>query len=108
MLKEGNRTIDNVKDFEIKVMKIQKGLRELVDAFRPFIIRVTSTVCRQYMDPCMDEFSKGFSAFNEAIDRYSVRRRLVTFADMVIRRRLIDYIGKEASKNRFTYLQPVE
>ncbi|MFC0187602.1 RNA polymerase sigma-I factor [Fictibacillus aquaticus] len=99
---------------EDKVMKIQEGndtLRnELIEAYQPFIKKVTSKVCSQYIDRTMDEFSVGLFAFNEAIDQYQEGQgsRFLSFADMVIRRRVIDYIRKEVRQNRLIYLQPDE
>ncbi|MGC4377490.1 RNA polymerase sigma-I factor [Fictibacillus sp. Mic-4] len=106
-----NKTIMTIED---KVLKIQRGndiLRnELIEAYQPFIKKVTSKVCSQYIDRTMDEFSVGLFAFNEAIDQYQEGQgsRFLSFADMVIRRRVIDYIRKEVRQNRLIYLQPEE
>ncbi|WP_308216608.1 RNA polymerase sigma-I factor [Pseudalkalibacillus decolorationis] len=105
-----NKTIT----IEDKVKKIAQGdefLRnELLEDYQPFIKKVTSKVCNQYIDHSRDEYSIGLSAFNEAINQYQEGQgsRFLTFADMVIRRRVIDYIRKEARQNRYIFLEPEE
>ena len=99
---------------EDKVDRIQNGnqaLRnQLLEDYQPFIKKITSKVCNRYINHSMDEFSIGLSAFNEAMDQYRKGQgsRFLTFADMVIRRRVIDYIRKEARQNKYVYLEPEE
>jgi RNA polymerase sigma factor len=99
---------------EDKVLEIQRGnqhLRnEFIEDYQPFIKKVTSKVCNRYIDQTMDEFSVALYAFNEAIDQYQLGQgsRFLTFADLVIRRRVIDYIRKETRQNRYIYLQNEE
>ncbi|MCA0986693.1 RNA polymerase sigma-I factor [Guptibacillus algicola] len=104
---------DNVT-LEDKIDRIQNGdefLRnKLLEDYQPFIKKITSKVCNRYINQMMDEFSIGLSAFNEAMDQYQRGQgsRFLTFADMVIRRRVIDYIRKEARQNKYIYLEPEE
>ncbi|WP_311775135.1 RNA polymerase sigma-I factor [Alkalihalobacillus sp. TS-13] len=99
---------------EDKVKRITRGdedLRnELLEDYQPFIKKVTSKVCNQYIDQSRDEYSIGLTAFNEAINQYQEGQgsRFLTFADMVIRRRVIDFIRKEARQNRYVFLEPEE
>lgn len=104
---------DNVT-LEDKIDRIQNGdqfLRnKLLEDYQPFIKKITSKVCNRYINQTMDEFSIGLSAFNEAMDQYQRGQgsRFLTFADMVIRRRVIDYIRKEARQSKYIYLEPEE
>ncbi|TLS38788.1 RNA polymerase sigma-I factor [Pseudalkalibacillus caeni] len=99
---------------EEKINKIQNGdtfLRnQLLEDYQPFVKKITSKVCNRYINQNMDEFSIGLYAFNEAIDQYKEGQgsRFLTFADMVIRRRVIDYIRKEARQNKHVFLEPEE
>ncbi|WEG13759.1 RNA polymerase sigma-I factor [Pullulanibacillus sp. KACC 23026] len=92
------------------VMRIQlgeDGLREsLINDYQPFVKTVVSKVCKRYIDQTMDEFSIGLLAFDQAIDHYKEGQgsKFLTFADMVIRRRLIDYIRKEARRKKHEWL----
>ncbi|WP_280768794.1 RNA polymerase sigma-I factor [Salipaludibacillus daqingensis] len=85
---------------------IQKGLNEhaeneLIDQYIPFIKKVTSGVCKRYINPSSDdEFSIAMIAFSEAIHKYSPDKgsSFLSFASLVIRRRVIDYIRMEQRK----------
>ena len=40
-----------------------------IQAYKPYIAKVTSRFCKRYIDPTRDdEFSIALSAFNEAVD----------------------------------------
>lgn len=71
----------------------------LVD-YRPLVLRVASRVCGRYLRPEVDdEVAVAMIAFNEAVDRYETgsRASFVTFAEMVVRRRLIDHFRRSHS-----------
>jgi RNA polymerase sigma factor len=93
------------KSLEGTVLKIQDGdltlLNETIDAYKPFIAKTVSSVCKRYIHESDDEFSIGLIAFHEAIEKYSPERgsSLISFADVIIKRRVIDYIRKQ-SKNQ--------
>ncbi|WP_082651820.1 RNA polymerase sigma-I factor [Gorillibacterium timonense] len=84
------------------VVAIQDGNQELRNPFitdyQPFVAKITSQICKRYIDPSRDdEFNIALAAFNEAIDGYSrdSGRSFLGFAETVVRRRLIDYFRKE-------------
>ncbi len=87
---------------EETVKQIQQGneqlQNELIDQYKPFIAKSVSSVCKRYIDEKDDEFSIGLIAFNEAIEKYSSEKgsSLLSFADLLIKRRVIDFIRKEA------------
>ena len=87
---------------EDKVKKIQEGddeLREdLIRSFKPFIAKTVSSVCKRYINESDDEFSIGLIAFNDAINKYTAEkgRSLLAFAEILIKRRIIDYIRSQA------------
>ncbi|SDS16156.1 RNA polymerase sigma factor [Paenibacillaceae bacterium GAS479] len=94
--------IDGAKPLGLTIQKIQQGnesLREqLIQDYRPFILKSTSRFCKRYIDPSRDdEFSIAMIAFNEAIHQFSPEsgRSFTSFAETVIRRRLIDYVRRE-------------
>jgi RNA polymerase sigma factor len=99
---------------EEKVSHIQSGnekLRnQLIGDYQPFIKKVASKVCNHYVDQSMDEYSVGLFAFNESIDQYQSGQgsRFLTFADMVIRRRIIDFIRKEMRQKRAVFFEQEE
>lgn len=74
----------------------------LIRKFTPFILKVISSKSGRYVQLGYDdEASIGLMAFNEAIDRFEDSRGVgfLTFAETIIKRRLIDYYRKE-SKNQ--------
>lgn len=83
------------------IAKAQNGdmvAREtLINNYRPFILRVASTVTHHYINPEQDdEFSVALIAFDEAINSYKPSRSgsFLAFAEMVIRRRLLDHFRR--------------
>lgn len=80
---------------------------ELISQYTPFIIKVASKVRKQYIDRTRDEFSVALQAFNEAIETYDGEQgtHFLTFAEMVIRRRVIDFIRKENRQTKDVYLE---
>lgn len=109
--------------FKSKQSKVESGLEELVfqaqngddsirhdllEEYRPFVKKVASKACKRYISDSMDEFSVGLLALNEAIDQYDKGQgsKFLTFASVVIHRRIIDHIRKESRHNHV--LLPVE
>ncbi|WP_231689581.1 RNA polymerase sigma factor SigI [Bacillus sp. FJAT-27245] len=95
---------------EESVRLIQQGDKklnnELIEAYKPFIAKTVSVVCKRYIVQSDDEFSIGLIAFNEAIQKYSPDKgsSLLSFAEVLIKRRVIDHIRKEA-KNQTVSLE---
>lgn len=93
------------RTLEETVSLIQQGdqslLNELIEAYKPFVAKTVSSVCRRYIYETDDEFSIGLIAFNEAIEKYSPNKgsSLLSFSEVVIKRRVIDYIRKQ-TKNQ--------
>jgi RNA polymerase sigma factor len=89
---------------EETVALIQQGdshlHNELIEAYKPFIAKTVSSVCKRFIHESDDEFSIGLIAFNESIDKYQPEKgsSLLSFAEVIIKRRVIDYIRKN-SKN---------
>lgn len=98
---------------EETVMQIRQGAEELRNAFiaqyQPYIAAVTA---RLINGPAQgrDEYSIAMDAFNEAIDRYepSRRRGFLSWCDLVINHRVIDFIRSNKKHSRtypFTYFE---
>ncbi|MCH1627552.1 RNA polymerase sigma factor SigI [Fredinandcohnia quinoae] len=87
---------------EETVISIQKGDKDLqndlIEKYKPFIAKNVSAVCKRYITESDDEFSIGLIAFNEAVEKYNSTKgsSLLSFAELLIKRRVIDYIRKEA------------
>ncbi|WP_226668409.1 RNA polymerase sigma factor SigI [Metabacillus litoralis] len=96
---------------EETVLLIQKGDRalqnELINQYKPFVAKAVSSVCKRYISENDDEFSIGLIAFNDAIEKYSTDKgsSLLAFAELVIKRKVIDYIRKEARQPYTVHLE---
>ena len=85
--------------------KIKKGDKQLKEQFIkdyiPFILNIVSGFCSYKTSDLKssDEYSIGLIAFDEAIERFDIGRskNFLKFAEMVIRRRMIDYYRKTSS-----------
>jgi len=87
------------------VLKAKRGdkkvMNDLLIAFTPFMKKTASFVCKRFVDEHDDEFSVAMNGFHEAVLKFSpeASSSLTTFSHLIIKRRLIDYIRKEASQN---------
>lgn len=89
------------------IKKIKNGdaaLRgKLINDYKPFIIKVVSKTTGMYVDlENTEEFSIGLIAFNEAIDCYDANKNagFLSFAQIVIKRRIIDYKRKNYNNDK--------
>jgi len=94
---------------EEMVLLIQQGdrylLDEIINSYKPFIAKTVSSVCKRYIYETDDEFSIGLIAFNEAIEKYSKERgnSLLSFSEVIIKRRVIDYIRKQSKNQHLSF-----
>lgn len=81
------------------------ALNSLLLSYAPFMKKAASQVCKRYIDDHDDEFSIALAAFHEAVKGYEKGKNasFLTFAHMVIRRRIIDFIRKESQRNEFSH-----
>jgi len=96
-------------DVEVRraVTQVQQGQddlkEELVRQYLPFILKVTSQSCRRFVRLGEDdEVSIALMAFDEALNKYDCTQKtsFFSFAEAVIKRRLIDYYRKKGRENR--------
>jgi RNA polymerase sigma factor len=103
MTKKKKRTLEEA------VILIQQGdqslLNDIIASYKPFIAKTVSSVCKRYIHETDDEFSIGLIAFNEAIEKYLPERgkSLLSFAEVLIKRRVIDYIRKQTKSQHISY-----
>lgn len=101
-----------VLDLEIRqaIAQAQEGdesVKELlIKKYLPFILRVTSQVCKRFVRMGEDdEVSIALLAFNEAVAKYDCSKAtsFFSFAQAVIKRRMIDYFRKNTGKNEIPW-----
>lgn len=99
----------NKSNAEIMVLQAQAGdeqaLHDLLFSYSPFMKKTASQVCKRFIDDHDDEYSVALSAFNEAVQKFDETNNasFLTFAHMVIRRRVIDFIRKESRREEFSH-----
>ncbi|ANU12194.1 RNA polymerase sigma-I factor [Planococcus antarcticus DSM 14505] len=83
----------------------EQALNDLLFSYSPFMKKVASQVCKRFIDDHDDEYSVALSAFNEAVQKFDQihNASFLTFAHMVIRRRVIDFIRKESRQAEFSH-----
>ncbi|WP_252504279.1 RNA polymerase sigma-I factor [Sporosarcina sp. Marseille-Q4943] len=76
----------------------EEVMNELLIAFTPFMKKTASFVCNRFIDDSDEEFSIAMVGFHEAVLKYKPEENasLQTFAHLIMKRRLIDHIRKEA------------
>lgn len=92
------------------VLKAKNGdervMNDLLIEFTPFMKKTASFVCKRSIDEHDDEFSIAMSGFHEAVLQFNPAEdsSLTTFSHLIIKRRLIDYFRKEATRNDVIHL----
>ncbi|MGD9569251.1 MAG: sigma factor [Sedimentibacter sp.] len=89
---------------EIDIMAVnakndENSMNILITKYENFILKCASAAARGYISKSDDEWSVALAAFTEAVKSYSSEKgSFINFAELVIRRRIIDYIR---SKSRY-------
>jgi RNA polymerase sigma factor len=97
-----NRRSGETADVENRVLLAQNGSGEELDgllrAYSPFLKKAAYLACNRYIDEHDDEYSIALGGFHEAVMKYDRSRdaSFMTFAHLVIRRKLIDHLRKES------------
>lgn len=76
----------------------KQAREDLIRKYTPLVLRVGSQVTGRYLTVGRDEeVSIGLIALNEAIDRFDPSRgtSFISFAELVIKRRLVDYFRRQ-------------
>ncbi|MCG3088133.1 RNA polymerase sigma-I factor [Sporosarcina cyprini] len=87
------------------VCKAKRGdeevMNDLLSTYTPFMKKTASFICNRRIDEHDDEFSIAMNAFYEAIVKFETAHyaSLTTFAYLIIKRRLIDFIRKETANS---------
>jgi RNA polymerase sigma factor len=94
-------------ELETLLKSAQAGHRdareELIKRFRPLVIKTASSLSGKYIDAARDdELSIGMLAVNQAIDTFKSEggTSFFNYAEIVIKRRLIDYYRKEQRQKK--------
>lgn len=102
--------IDCTNDIIMRIQNGDKLLKErFISDYTPFILKSVARITNKYVDvQNSEEYSIALMAFDEAINCFNIdkNKSFLAFSDLVINRRLIDYIRKNRRDNNvfpFTY-----
>lgn len=83
-------------------------LEDFIEENERFICNIASKATRKYITKSDDEYSVSLFAFRQAIEEYSFEKgSFLSFAEMVIRRKLIDYIRSQQKYKPEVPVNPV-
>jgi RNA polymerase sigma factor len=94
-----NERVESIKNDEY-------GINKFIEEYRPFIASCVEKIVGRYVVYGQDdELSIALIAFSEAIKSFdSSKGNFLSFAQNVIKRRIIDYYRKESKYNNTVYL----
>jgi len=99
-----------LKDLNEKVVlaaKDEKILASLIEEYQNFILSTASKVTGKYITKSEDEWSISLSAFSQAVQDYSSDKgNFLSFAGLIIKRRLIDYLRSQAKHRNEAPIDP--
>lgn len=103
---------DPTNDIVIKIQDGDRLLKEkFINDYTPFILKTVSKITGKYVDTeNSEEYSVALMAFDEAIDCFDINKSksFLGFSDLVINRRVIDYLRKNRKDRNvfpFTYFE---
>lgn len=89
-----------IDDMVIEAAKNKEKLEEFVNNYKPFIIKCASKYSKKYVSLADDEYSIALNAFYDSIISYKKDRgSFISFSELVIKRRLIDYFRTQGKYN---------
>ncbi len=93
-----NRSIDSEA---IAAKTNSQALDIFINKYESYILKCASNVSNRYISKSHDEWSIALIAFNQAIENYDMNKgSFLSFAKLVIRRRLIDYYRSQSKFNQ--------
>lgn len=82
-------------------------LDEFINQNEYYILKCASKVCHRYITKSDDEWSIALLAFSQAIESYDLNKgSFYSFAELVIKRRLLDYIKSQLKYNTEVSVDP--
>jgi RNA polymerase sigma factor len=100
------REIDNMV---VQVKDDETALEDLVKSQEGFIIKAASRTSKHYITRSDDEWSIALSAFVEAVEKYDLEKgSFMAFAELLIRRRLIDWFRINSRNNEVIHVEDIE
>lgn len=91
--------MNELDNLAVRAKEDDTVINQLILQYENFILKSASSASYEYVSKSDDEWSIALAAFTEAVKKYSVEKgSFLNFAELVIRRRVIDFIR---SKSRY-------
>lgn len=99
-----------MRDFDELAVSAKQNpviLENFIKQNEVYIIKCTSKVCHRYITKSDDEWSIALVAFSQAIENYNLDKgSFLGFAELVIKRRLLDYIKSQTKYKSEVSIDP--
>jgi RNA polymerase sigma factor len=83
-------------------------LENLIKQYEFYILKCATKACHRYITKSDDEWSISLLAFTQAVETYAFDKgSFLPFAELVIRRRLIDYAKSQGKYNFEVFVDPI-
>jgi len=93
----------------VQVKDDEKALEDFIRSQEGFIIKAASRTSKHYITKSDDEWSIALSAFVEAVEKYELEKgSFMAFAELLIRRRLIDWFRINGRNNEEIHVEDIE
>ncbi|MDY0257268.1 hypothetical protein [Gudongella oleilytica] len=93
----------------VQVKDDETALEDFVKSQEGFIIKAASRTSKHYITRSDDEWSIALSAFVEAVEKYDLEKgSFIAFAELLIRRRLIDWFRINSRNNEVIHVEDIE
>ena len=104
----GRESVRELDRMAVQAAQDELTLNRLIDQNHSFILRCASAVSRRYITESDDEWSYALYAFTEAVNDYEMERgSFLSFAELVIRRRLTDYFRTQTKYSAEIPVNPI-
>jgi len=101
-----NSISETLNEKVVRIRGLKEEKNEFIQDYKPFIASTVEKCVGRYVNYGQDdELSIGLMAFEEAINQYDFNKgNFLSFAQNVIKRRIIDYYRKEKRHKNVTYI----
>lgn len=91
-----------------EAVRNEEEMNRLLADYEFFILKCARNTVNRPVDKSADEWSVALSGFHEAILSYRPDRgKFLSYAELIIKRRIIDYLRKEARHRSLDYMDPM-
>ncbi|RDU22177.1 hypothetical protein [Anaerosacchariphilus polymeriproducens] len=100
-----------MRDLDLLIVDSQKNselLEQIIKQNEFFIIKCASAVTQKYVTKSDDEWSIAVMAFAESTNKYNLNKgSFLKFSELVIRRRLIDFLREQRRHSKEIVVDPI-